>query len=298
MKKVFFFVTAFSLLEACQSKPTNYSDFEIGIIADCQYCNCDTQNNRFYKQASNKLKAAVKELNTKALDYTIHLGDFIDRDFKSFDTVLPIWNRLKSKTYHVLGNHDFSVQDSLKPLVSRKMGLKKRYYSFIKNNWRFIVLDGNDLSYHGAISNTKQNETDSLFNLLKVEKEPNLQTWNGGLSLKQLKWVEAELNDAKIKNEYVGFYCHFPAGRNNETHNLWNYKQFLKLIQKYNHVKFYFNGHNHDGDYLKKDGVHHLTFKGMLDTERSSAFATARFTKDSIFIKGYGREITRTLKIN
>lgn len=298
MKKLLFLAFVFIVLTACQSKPTNYSDFKIGIIADCQYCNCDTQNNRFYKLASGKLESAIKELNTKTLDYTIHLGDFIDRDYKSFDSVLPIWNRLKSEKYHVLGNHDFSVRDSLKSLVPKKMGLKKRYFSFVKNNWRFIVLDGNDLSYHGAISKTKQKETDSLFNLLKVEKEPNLQTWNGGLSLKQLKWVEAQLNDAQAKNELVGFYCHFPSGRNRATHNLWNYKQFLQLINDFNNVKFYFNGHNHDGDYLEKNGVHHLTFKGMLDSERSLAFATARFTKDSIFIKGYGREISRALKIN
>ncbi|MCL6295542.1 metallophosphoesterase [Jejuia spongiicola] len=297
MKKIFFFAI---ILIACKpNKETNKStDFEIGIIADCQYCNCETQGKRFYKQSPDKFKSAIKELNTKNLDYTIHLGDFIDRNFESFDTVLPIWNRLKSKKYHVLGNHDFSVQDSLKPLVASKMGLKNRYYSFIKNNWRFIVLDGNDLSYHGALTYEKEKETDSLFNLLKINNEPNLQTWNGGLSSSQLQWIEKELKDAKKNDEYVGFYCHFPAGRVGEAHNLWNYKQFLQLINSYNNVKFYFNGHNHNGDYLEKNKVHHITFKGMLDTKKASAFAIAKFTKDSIFIQGYGRETSRRLKIN
>ncbi len=285
---------------ACKSNPETevHSDFEIGIIADCQYCDCDSQGNRFYRQSPDKFRIAIEKLNTQELDYTIHLGDFIDRNFESFDTLLPIWNSLKSEKYHVLGNHDFSVSDSLKPLVPPKMGLKKRYYSFIKNNWRFIVLDGNDLSYHGAISPEKQKETDSLFKLLKKEKQPHLQTWNGGLSSEQLKWIEEELNMAKHKNEYVGFYCHFPTGREGEAHNLWNYKEVLQLIENYDNVKFYFNGHNHNGDYLEKNNVHHLTFKGMLDTEDTSAFATARFTKDSIFIKGYGREISRALKID
>lgn len=284
MKKILFFALA---LIACKSNNETkiYSDFEIGIIADCQYCDCDTQGKRFYRQSSDKFKSAIKKLNTKKLDYTIHLGDFIDRNFKSFDTVLPIWNSLKSEKYHVLGNHDFSVSDTSKSLVPAKMGLKKRYYSFIKNNWRFIVLDGNDLSYHGAISSVKQKETDSLFKLLKNENEANLQTWNGGLSSDQLLWVKEELNMAKNENENVGFYCHFPAGRHGESHNLWNYKQFLNLVDGYDNVKFYFNGHNHDGDYLEVNGVHHLTFKGMLDTENASAFATAKFTKDSIFYR-------------
>lgn len=297
MKRILFLVL---LSIACNSKPNSktYSDFEIGIIADCQYCNCDTQGNRFYRNSTNKFKLAVEELNTKDLDYTIHLGDFIDRDFKSFDSVLPIWNSLKSKKYHVLGNHDFSVSDSLKDLVPAKMGLKNRYYSFTKNNWRFIVLDGNDLSYHGALTDNKKKETDSLFTLLKADNEPNLQNWNGGLSSEQLDWVKRELDVAKNNNEWVGFYCHFPVGKDGEVHNLWNYKQFLQLIASYENVKFYFNGHNHNGDYLEKNKVHHLTFKGMLDTENTSAFATAKFTKDSIFIQGYGREISRALKIN
>lgn len=296
MKKTFLFAI---ILIACKPNTETkvYSDFEIGIIADCQYCDCESQGNRFYRQSRNKFESAIKELNTKNLEYTIHLGDFIDRNFESFDTVLPIWNNLKSKKYHVLGNHDFSVSDSLKTLVPAKMGLKNRYYSFIKNNWRFIVLDGNDLSYHGAISSLKKKETDSLFSLLKGESEPNLKTWNGGLSSNQLLWVKEELSKAKTNNEQVGFYCHFPVGRDGEVHNLWNYKQFLQLIDGYDNVKFYFNGHNHNGDYLEKNKVHYLTFRGMLDTENTSAFATAKFTKDSIFINGFGREISRGLKI-
>ena len=158
-------------------------------------------------------------------------------------------------------------------------------------------MDGNDLSYHGAISNTKKKQTDSLFNRLKKEELPNLQTWNGGLSTAQLQWVKEELDAAKSKSEYVGFYCHFPSARDGEVHNLWNYKQFLQLIDTYDNVKFYFNGHNHNGDYLQRNGVHHLTFKGMLDTENTSAFATVKFTKDSIIVIGYGRESSRYLKI-
>ena len=130
-----------------------------------------------------------------------------------------------------------------------------------------------------------------------MENEPNLQTWNGGLSSSQLLWVKEELNKAKSNNEQVGFYCHFPVGRDGEAHNLWNYKQFVQLIAAYDNVKFYFNGHNHNGDYIAKNQVHYLTFKGMLDTENTSAFATVKFTTDSIFIKGYDREISRGLKI-
>lgn len=287
----------FLVFLSCESAKKNSDDiFEIGVIADCQYCNCDSSGRRIYRKAMGKLKAAVDSLNTKNLAYTIHLGDFIDRDFKSFDSILPIWNRLKSEKRHVLGNHDFSVADSLKKEVPDKMGIKNRYYSFIKYNWRFIVLDGNDLSFHGA-EPQKIKETDSLYNLLKPQNLPNIEKWNGGFSNTQLKWVKSELDKAVSNNENVGFYCHFPAVRDNEMHNIWNYKQFLEFIKPYKNVKFYFNGHNHKGDYLKKDGIHHLTFKGMLDTPDSTSFSIVKFTKDRLIITGFGREESRKLKI-
>ncbi|EAR00327.1 metallophosphoesterase [Maribacter sp. HTCC2170] len=285
---------------SCNTKKessTEFPEFEIGVIADCQYCYCEPTTTRFYKESPDRLKEAVGILNKQSLDYTIHLGDFIDKNFSSFDTIAPIWKNLKSEKYHVLGNHDFSVADSLKYLIFNKMDLKDRYYSIVKNGWRFIVLDGNDLSIHGALTATKKQQTDSLFNLLTTKNLPNLETWNGGLSQEQLDWVENELQLAAAKNENVGFYCHFPTLGETNDHNLWNYNQLLSIIEKYDCVKFYFNGHNHAGGYVQKDGVHYLNFKGMVDTQDSTSFATVAFRKDSLFVTGYGREPNRALKI-
>ena len=288
------------LFFACKTKVKTKDNFnfKIGIVADCQYCFCDDINlKRYYKNSPKKLEEAVKQLNQNKLLYTIHLGDFIDRDFSSFDSVLPIWNYLKSEHYHVLGNHDFSVEDSLKPLVPQKMGLKNRYYSFKNNNWRFIILDGNDLSFFGALDDEKKAETDSVYNKLKSEGYKNIQNWNGGISSKQLKWVKTQLDSAEVKHENVGFYCHFPVSEKDTLHSLWNYNDFFKLIDNYDNVKFYFNGHNHAGGYFKRKGVHFVTFKGMVDYADSTAYSTATIYKDSIIISGYGREESRILKL-
>lgn len=293
MRFIIGIATIFILLIGCQSK----SKFEIGIIADCQYCYCDTKGERFYKKSPKRLVEAVEALNKKNLRYTIHLGDFIDRDFNSYDTINPIWNKLSSKKYHVLGNHDFSVADSLKSEVIKKLNIKDRYYSFMQNNWRFIVLDGNDLSFHGALSTAKKQKTDSIYNLYKKDSVEYLQKWNGALSTRQLDWVRSELEIAKKNDENVGFYCHFPALPFDTSHNLWNRGDLVELISEYSCVKLFFNGHNHEGGYVKKDGVHYLTFKAMVNTSDENAFATALFTKDSILINGYGREISRGLKI-
>lgn len=297
INKALIFFLVFTTLGCKEEKIKAESNFKIGIVSDCQYCNCDMKSNRYYKNSTFKFNNAINEFNNHDLDYTIHLGDFIDRDFNSFDSVLPIWNTLKSEHYHVLGNHDFSVEDILKESVPEKMGMKSRYYSIKRNNWRFIVLDGNDLSFFGTTSNKKKQETDSLYNLLKSNGYKNIQTWNGGLSLEQLKWVQDELNSSVVENEKVGFYCHFPVDEKDTTHSLWNYDQFLKLIDHYSNVKFYFNGHNHAGGYFARNGVHFLTFKGMVDYADSTAYSVATISKDTIFIKGYGREKSINLEL-
>ncbi|WP_422079831.1 metallophosphoesterase [Ulvibacterium sp.] len=300
MIRTLLFVLPWFVLLGCSQKKkitTDFPEFEIGVVADCQYCNCKPGGIRHYRQSPKRLQHAVDTLNKHPLDYTIHLGDFIDRDFESFDSVTPIWSTLKSNRFHVLGNHDFSVADSLKPYVLEKMELKDRYYSILRNKWRFIVLDGNDLSLHGTLSESKKRQTDSLFNLLKGKNLPNLVSWNGGLSNDQLDWVKNQLELATLNGERVGLFCHFPALGTSNTHNLWNYQQLLGLVEDYDCVKFYFNGHNHTGDYIENDGVHYLTFKGMVDTRDSTSFARVAFKKDSIFVTGYGREPSRRFKI-
>ena len=293
MKKTVLFLTLFLCAVSCQEKNETTS-FKIGIISDCQYCDCDVKWDRYYKKAPQRLEEAIAILNKDSLNYTIHLGDFIDKDFESLASVLPLWKRLKSPSYHVLGNHDFEVKDSLKEKVITQLNLKNRYYSFVEKDWRFIVLDGNDLSFHGALTTAKKEQTDSLFNLLKNKELPYLKKWNGGLSLEQLTWIKKELDSAVKKNQKVGFYCHFPIFPIDQ-HNIWNREQFLSIIKPYANVKIFFNGHNHAGAYQMENNVHYLTFKGMVDTENTSAFAKVQFDKDTITVEGYYREPSRKL---
>jgi len=294
MKKTVLFLTLLLCAVSCQEKNETTS-FKIGIISDCQYCDCDVKWDRYYKKAPQRLEEAIAILNKDSLNYTIHLGDFIDKDFESLERILPLWKKLKSPSYHVLGNHDFEVKDSLKEKVMKQLNLENRYYSFVEEDWRFIVLDGNDLSFHGALTTDKKEQTDSLFNLLNKEL-PYLKKWNGALSSEQLTWIQKELDAAVKKNQKVGFYCHFPIFPIDQ-HNIWNREQFLSIIKPYANVKIFFNGHNHAGAYQMQNKVHYLTFKGMVDTENTSAFAKVQFDKDTITIEGYHREPSRKLVI-
>lgn len=295
MKKLLFFILL-PLFISC-SKPTKKEAFSVGIIADCQYCECDVKWNRYYKKAPQRLKEAVNELNQHDLAYTVHLGDFIDQYFESFDSIVPTWKQLNSDAYHVLGNHDFDVADSLKPLVFEKLNLKKRYYSIEKENWKFLMIDGTDLSFYGTFSADKKEETKQLFSKIKNDSLPYAKPYNGGLGKEQFHWIENELKEATKNGKNVGLYCHFPLTPI-QNDNLWNTIELQELFKKYDCVKVFMNGHNHEGAYEYKDNIHYLTFKGMVNTADSTSYAIARFHPKKIEIKGYGREPNRILTLS
>ena len=265
--------------------------FRFGAVADCQYCS-KTSLIRKYNLSPQKLTTCVEHYNKLNLAFVVHLGDFIDRDFESFDVVAPIYNRLKAPHYHVLGNHDFSVADDKKALVPKRMGLKKRYYDFTHKAWRFIVLDGNDVSLYAYPKEDPRTKAATAFHRRLKAGTP---TWNGGASDKQLKWIESRLKLATQAREHVVLFCHFPVYPAN-VHNLWNHEAVTNLLAKYPCVAAYINGHNHAGNYGKKGGIHYLTMKGMVDTLKNS-YGVIEVYEDRLALKGYGRQEDREMEL-
>jgi predicted MPP superfamily phosphohydrolase len=242
-----------------------------------------------------KLANAAQDLNTQELAFVIQLGDFIDRDFKSFDAVLSLYEQIETPTYHVLGNHDFVVQQEEKSQVAAKLGLEKGYYDFTYHSWRFIVLDGNDLSFYTVSEkDEKYDEVETLFQQITSEGRPNAQKWNGGLSREQLAWLKTTLDRAFKQNEQVILFCHFPAFPP-DMHNVWNDIELVTLLDTYPNVVAYLSGHNHAGIYGEKNGTHYLTLQGMVETEATPAYAIIEVYTDHLNVIGKGRESNRKL---
>ncbi len=273
-------------------KKTLNPNFSFGLIADCQYCNVIGEGQRKYSQSDEKLQACVEHFNTMDLSWVIHLGDFIDKDWESFDVVEPIYRQLTMPGYHVLGNHDFLVADSLKGFVPKRLGLPSSYYHFVTKGWRFIILDGNDISFHAY---PKESQAYKAAESYYADNQMTSAIWNGAIGMQQMIWLEETFQMAKEKDEQVILFCHFPVFPDN-PHNLWNATEVINLIEKYPHVKAYINGHNHDGNYAQKNGVHYLTMKGMVDTEESS-YGILSIEEDRLILTGIGREEDRVLEI-
>jgi manganese-dependent ADP-ribose/CDP-alcohol diphosphatase len=270
--------------------------FAFGVVTDAQYCDAKSGGSRHYRASAEKLAACVESFNKMDLAFVIHLGDFIDRDFASFDVMQPIFNRLKTPHYHVLGNHEFSVaQDRLND-VPEKLALQNRYYRFCHGGWRFVVLNGNDLSLIAHPKDSaRYTESRAQFDDLKKRRAVNAQTWNGGVGETQLTWLAGELEAADAAHEKVVVFCHFPVYPV-DPHNLWNSEQLVGLLESHPSAVAYMNGHNHRGNYAEKSGIHYVTFPGMVETADTTAYAVIHAHPDSLKVVGHGRTPSRSLK--
>jgi manganese-dependent ADP-ribose/CDP-alcohol diphosphatase len=267
----------------------------IGIFTDCQYCNCEQSGQRYYRLSLEKLDSCVRKFNAESLNGVFHLGDMIDHGFGNYDSVLPWFRRIQAPSHLVLGNHDYMIKSKYKSGLKDYIGMTEDHYRTDIGEWTFIVLNGDDLSYFAPQSRKQKQERKDLINDLYSSLELNGMIWNGGISSEQMRWIDDQLSVAQAENRKVVILCHFPLFSKND-HNLYNRYEVFNMIDKFSCVKAYFNGHYHAGNYVKKNGIHLVNFKGMVDT-KENAYSIVTLTSDSIFIKGYGRETDRNLGI-
>jgi predicted phosphodiesterase len=272
------------------------AQISFGVFADCQYCDCETSNTRFYRNSLQKLENAVAHFNqNKNLEFVVNLGDLIDRDFASFSPLKPILQKLNKPVYHLPGNHDFEVEPHHLEKVPEELGLSAMYYSMVKKGWMFVFLDGTEIS---VFSVNKENVklAEKMSAKLKDEGKPNYHPWNGGIGKQQLNWLNNQLQLAKSEDLNVAVFCHYPL-LPFESHALWNQKEVLSILANYSCVKLWMNGHNHAGNYAFQNGIHFITLKGMVETETENAFGEVLFSEKNIEIKGFGQEKSWKLNI-
>lgn len=276
---------------------TEEPDVTFGVIADPQYADINPKGTRYYRNSLAKLNAAVADLNAKPLAFVATVGDLIDRDFASFSAVMPIYEKLRHEHFPVCGNHDFDVADEDKGKVLGAMGLERPYYSVIRGSWHFLFLDGTDVAlWRQAADDPATAEARRIMEGAEAAGKPQAKKWNGGIGKEQMVWIKAELDAAKEAGRRVIAFNHYPAIPAGNGYNLWNAEELVSLFGEYDHIAAYMNGHNHRGNYGIHGGCHYVNFKGMVETEKESAYATVRCYADRLEIEGYGLEPDRGLK--
>ncbi|MHA7110961.1 metallophosphoesterase [Sunxiuqinia elliptica] len=289
----FYLISVLILLSSCSKKETV---LKIGLIADPQYANKPTAGKRYYRESLWKLEEAIDTFNYNKVDFVQNLGDIIDTEWESFDSILSVYDKLKPgiENYHLLGNHDFDIDSTHLNDLLEKLSMPNYYYSYSKEGYRFIVLDATDYSYYSnLLHNHDINQIDSY--LEKTQGKSNNHRWNSAIGEDQQSWLNQELDAAKSLNQQVILFSHLPLKPENDPHNLWNDDEIINLIEKSSNVVAYINGHNHAGGYEFKNGIHYITISGMVDT-RVSSYAILEIHQDSIVLRGYGNQKTIHLK--
>lgn len=271
-------------------------DLIFGVIADPQYADAEPKWGRFYRNSLAKLGDAVAELNARPLEFVATLGDLIDRDFASFSSIMPIYAKLKAPHFPICGNHDFEVADADKGKVLGAMGLEKPYYSRIRKSWRFLFLDGTDIGvWRHPADDARTAEAKGMLEKLTATGAAQAKDYNAAIGPEQMKWIAAELDDAQAAGQRVIVFCHYPLIPAGDHHNLWNSEEVVALFGKHKHIAAYMNGHNHAGNYGKHGNCHYVNLKGMVETEKESAWAVVKCFADRIEIEGHGLEPDREL---
>ncbi len=288
------------------------------VIADVQYGDLDDTEGRSYRESLSKLLIASGEILKEKPAFVLQLGDASQSDWKNHTAVTELFKVAENAGItwrHVLGNHDFLVNDDKKPQIYKDFGLPLiGYYDFLVsdsqdpgNTWRFIVLNGNEISSYAACNSDERELADKERNRWKLSGNTLPKSWNGSVSPQQLQWLETRLTIAQERQENVLVCSHFPLFANSKSlkgnrsklaslFNLdiyysdlgvstWNGSEILAVLDKFNCVKGYFAGHLHEGSYGVRNNVAHITFKGIVENS-PNAYAFVELSPSSIIVSG------------
>ncbi len=269
------------------------SFFNVAVVADVQYADKPAVGNRAYAASQSKFQEAVIAFNQQELVFGLDLGDLIDgnreKSATDLQTIMAVGNQLKVPWRHVIGNH--CLGEMARSDVLKAHGMTNAYYSFDYEGWRFVVLDGMDVSHWS--------EPDSFEARLSVEYErkgPPFYLFNGAVGPRQMAWLRDTLQSASRRGLPVIVCCHLPtlAAASNPGLLLWNHPQVLRIIENSKCVRAYFAGHDHPGGYAFQRGIHHVTFPGMVESP-ANAYAILKVYKNRIEILGAGQIPSRNL---
>lgn len=288
-------IVLLALLAVTLLSGTCEESIRFGVVADIQFHSGKPEGTRYYDASLEKLKDALAEFNKEKVQFVINLGDTIDQDFRGFDAVMPLFKMSNAPVYHVVGNHDFSVDEGEKEMVLPALDLEKPYHAFSTGNWIFIILNGFELRLPFPEDETLKKEAEELYTRLRARGKEHPRPWNGGIGSVQLAFLEDQLKRAHESGKNAIVICHFPILPESPG-NLWNDAEVVAILEKHPAAKAYFSGHKHEGDYVCQNGVHYLTFQAMVETPDENAYAIVTLEKDVIRVQGFGREPSRTLE--
>nr|WP_319570467.1 metallophosphoesterase family protein [uncultured Draconibacterium sp.] len=221
------------LLASCSEKEADVVKFGI-----CTDVHLPTMHD-----SEHRITTFIDSMKKAQPDFIIELGDFgIPKP--EYAPYFDIWNSFEGDKYHVIGNHEMDGGTSRETTLAYR-NMESGYYSFNKNGFHFIVLDGNDkssLEVKGYKQFVGPDQVDWLKNDLKKAKQPVIIFSHQGINL---------YHGAK------------------EDYGVQNYREVQQIRENHNaefpdkKVVACFNGHSHWDVADKVNGIYYITITSM-----------------------------------
>ncbi|MBP3429438.1 MAG: metallophosphoesterase [Barnesiella sp.] len=283
-------------LAVAQNKDTS-SIIKFGLFADTQYADCPSQNTRYYREALQKLDTCIEYFNRQEVQFTINLGDITDRKNSDLEVIKQHLSQLNHKIYHLTGNHDYKDITN-NSVLYKQLDMPSEYYSFKKGDWVFIMLNTNEIASYANIAGTpKENEWNRMQEQIKQIKGKYAYEWNGGISEKQMKWLDRLLKKCEKKGLSVLIFSHHPLYPQSDFSAL-NGNEIVDTLSKYSCIKAAFSGHHHAGAFGYYKNIPLITLEGMVETENQNAYAIVEISQDHLLVKGQGRASSYSFKLS
>ena len=148
----------------------------------------------------------------------------------------------------------------------------KPYYSFVRNQIKFIVLDGN--------CNEDGSDYDS----------GDFDWTKAFIPSSQKEWLQQELKKDDLP---VVIFIHELldtfSGIDKEL-CIGNAEEIVSILEQSGKVVAVIQGHHHAGNYSFRHGIHYFTMKGMIEGSlpENNSFAVIEIDKDlNIYIEGF-----------
>lgn len=313
----------------------------MGVIADIQHAPIPDGASyggvpRYYKHALEVAGVAAQHFQQSKVDLVLNLGDIIDgkctTDFitdnedenskgvglEAIQNVVKALSAYKNgPILHTYGNHELynlsreSIGKILDiPFVKESNDDLVGYRSYVKNNFRFIVLDTYDIAMMGRCPQTseKRKKAEQILakhnpNYPEKENSPeNLEgvqkrfvAFNGGIDSAQLTWLRSTLAEAKRNNERVIVLSHQPIlpASSSPVCLVWNYEEVLEILREYKgNIIASFCGHAHKGGYKRdpESGIHFRVFEAVLESPHPiRTYAFVDIFENELVVRGEGR---------
>tara|TARA_R110001606_G_scaffold130136_2_gene265207 strand:+ start:575 stop:1549 length:975 start_codon:yes stop_codon:yes gene_type:complete len=230
-----------------------YSTVKIGMCSDVHL---PTMHDSQYR-----ISTFIDSMANAKPDFIIELGDF-GTPAEKYASLFDIWNSFPGEKYHVIGNHEMDGGFSRSQALAYR-DMKSGYYSFNKNNFTFIVLDGND------------------------PKSENDRGYKQFIGASQLQWLKDALSKSKFP---VVIFSHQGLIRlpntEKEPYGLENNSEVREILEGHNannpqsRVIACFNGHAHYDDAQEVNDIWYITINSMAYKWMDEAYTQIRYSKE------------------